>query len=228
MPRKVDPHWGDDGFHDPEPFALTVEQGTELAALIGVEPSSKEAGNLSAAVEDIGTQYNNWHERGPAAFTRAEAREALELLLKRKTCINSATLTGLNGLAYDRFLDALHAIAPAPANPDETVFSALLAGDFSETVLRRAMEHAIEELKAQKGPERQGEVSWVVWELCRLYEKSTGKRATHSNKGKDLGYRQEPQSEAGRFVRQCFKLIDSKVLPSNISQAMRFYVKSRR
>ncbi len=68
----------------------------------------------------------------------------------------------------------------------------------------------------------------AVAELCRLLEKTAGQRATHSSRGEHMAYQQEPRSEAGRFVRECFQSIDEKVDATRISRAMRFFIESRR
>jgi hypothetical protein len=54
-------------------------------------------------------------------------------------------------------------------------------------------------LKPRKGAERSESLRWLVWELCELYKRETGKRVTNSATSKDQ-YKSAPQSPAGRFV----------------------------
>lgn len=226
MPRKIKLCWGDDGFHDTEPLTLTIDQAVELGALLGVECAPRKVRVIRAKLEEIGSCFRNWYKRGPTAFSRAQAYNALEELLKLER-IDYAVLTSLNGRAFDAFLDALHTMNSATIAPGETIYSALIGNRLSESNLRAAMQNATEELKSNTARDPAVEVPWAVAELCQLYEELTGTKATHSNKGKDLGYRQEPQSKAGGFVQHCFRLIDSSILPSQISLGMRHFIESR-
>ncbi len=226
MPRKVDPRWGDDGFPDVETFSLESSQAEELAGILGIAPGSRQIANVRAAVEDIGTQYWNWRGRGPVAFTRAEARKALEDLLETQP-IDYAALNTLNGRAFDCVFNALLMVKSTLVAPDDTVFSALSEGRLDEETLRKAVRSAIDELKSQKGPDRTGEIAWAVEWLCRHFEDMTGQRATLSNKGNHMGYEQSPQSPAGRFVQDCFKVIDPAVTGAQFSRAMRYFIERR-
>lgn len=227
MPRKVDPHWGEDGFEDVKPVELKADQAAELASLLAFAPRSKQASEIQAAVQEIGTCYRNWRRRGAAAFNRAEARESLEQILRRDR-LDYGTLSSLNGRAFQCLHDALTMMRPAPVSQGDTVFAALMEDRLAKDVIRAAIHDTIERLKASKGPDREGDIAWAVAELCRLYEVLTGRPATHSNKGKLLAYHIGPRSRAGRFVEACFALIDKEVRATQISSAMRLYVEGRK
>jgi hypothetical protein len=65
--------------------------------------------------------------------------------------------------------------------------------------LRCRVEAALADLERRKGAERSESLRWLVWELCELYRRETGKPVTNSAMSKDE-YKSEPQSPAGRFV----------------------------
>ena len=226
MPRKVDPRWGEDGFGDIEPVCLKDDQARELAAILGFSPDSPKVADIRFAVDDIGTTFRNWRKRGASAFTRAEARKALEEILRTKN-IDYAALTSLNERAFQCVHDTLLMMKPAPVGSGDTVIVALTEDRLDEEVLRTAVLRGIKRLKAVKGPEREGDLAWPVAELCRLYEEVTTRKATHSSKGEHMAYQQEPQSDAGQFVRMCFRQIDDRVSHTQISRALRFFIESR-
>lgn len=227
MPRKIDPRWGEDGFGDVEPVCLKAGQARELAEILGFASDSSKVADIRSAVDDIGTTYRNWHGRGASAFTRAEARKALEEI-HQTSHIDYAALTSLNERAFQCVHDTLLMMAPAPVGRSDTVIAALMENRLDEEVLRDAVRTGIERLKARKGPDREGDLAWAVAELCRVYEGLMGQTATHSNKGEHLAYESGPQSKAGRFVRMCFRHIDPQVRDTQISRGMRLYIKGRK
>ena len=227
MPRKVDPHWGKNGYEtDWLPVELNGDQTERLARSLGVDPSSSKADELREAITDIGNTYRRWKDRGAAAFSRAQARHALEELLTDGS-IHTAALTALNERALQCLHNSLLMTKPPPVEGGDSVTAALFEGRLDEATLRRAVQGAVDRLKKRKGPDRDGELGWAVAELCRVYEEQTGRKATHSSKGKHMAYVQEPQSEAGRFVRQCFLLIDAKASAAKISGALRAFGERR-
>ena len=226
MPRKVDPRWGEDGYHDWFPITLTDAQAAALAGVLDIDLASSKVKLLRYDVAYIGDAYWRWKGRGASAFSRAEARKALEDLLKAEH-VDYAALTALNERAFQSVFDSLCMMKPALISPDDSVHSALSEGRLDEEVLRKAMRTAIDWLKAQKGPGKKGELAWAVDKLCRIYEDLTGRKATHSTKGEHTGYVQEPRSRAGRFVQACFALIDSHVTDAELSRAMRQFIESR-
>ena len=227
MPRKVDAHWGDDGFHDPEPFVITDTGARGLLDLLDIDAEDALCEAFKRDVEEIGSQFKNWHKRGPSKFSRAEARKALVDLL-RYNRIGHAELTLLNGRAFDYFLNELTIIGAPWDGEDETIFEALIADRIPEDLLRTVIQSAIDFIDKQKGPNREAEIAWVVAELCRVFETYTGRQATHSNKGELLAYETGPQSAAGKFAQSCMALIAPDIGKTQISTAMRRYIGKRR
>lgn len=227
MPRAVDPKWGEDGYDDWPLFELSAAAAAALARTLDIDPNSPRVADLRVAVTDIANTYRRWKGRGAGAFSRAEARKALEQVLEAEL-IDYAALTALNERALQCLMDSLLTMRPAPVRRGGSVLSALMEGRIDEAKLRSAVRHAIERLKASKGRDRQGELSWAVAELCRLYEDVTSEKATHSNKGQHLAYEQEPRSKVGRFVTECVRLMDPEIGPSRISRAMRHFIEIRK
>jgi len=227
MPRKVDPRRGEDGYEkDPVPITPGDAEVEALATMLGIDPPSSKVEELRSAVIDIGNAYRRWKRRGAGAFDRAQARRALEELLAADR-IDNAAVTALNERALHCLLDSLLMASPSPAGPGDCVTVALFEDRIDEAPLRDAVRDAVARLKATKGPDRDGDLAWAVTELCRLYEEMTGRPATHSSKGEHMAYEQEPRSEAGRFVRECFRSIDDGVGAAKISRAMRHFIKGR-
>lgn len=194
--------------------------------MLGIDPASSKADELRSAVTDIGDTYRRWKDRGAGAFDRGHARRALEELLAAGR-IDYAALTALNERALQYVHDSLLMTRLPPIGPGDSVTAALIENRIDEATLRRAVQDAISRLKAKKGPDCEGKLAWAVAEMCRLYEELAGRRATHSSKGERMAYEQEPRSEAGQFVRQCFRSIDGKVGAVKISRAMRHFIESR-
>jgi hypothetical protein len=65
--------------------------------------------------------------------------------------------------------------------------------------LRYRVQETLAGLARRKGAERSESLRLLVWELCELYKRETGKPVTNSAMLKDK-YQSEPQSPAGRFV----------------------------
>jgi len=65
--------------------------------------------------------------------------------------------------------------------------------------LRWRVKEILASLERRKGAERSESLRWLVWQLCELYKRETGKPVTNSAMSKDQ-YQSEPQSPAGRFV----------------------------
>ncbi len=227
MPRKVDPHWGEDGYDGWLPVTLADAEVADLAKMLGIRPGSLKSDDLQSAITYIGNAYRRWKNRGAGAFSRAEARRALEMLLEIDH-IDYAVLTTLNERAFQCVHDSLIMTKPAPVDLGDSVVRALMEKRLDGALLRHAVKDAIARLKAMKGPERDGDLAWAVAELCRLYEEATGRRATHSSKDKDITYQQEPHSEAGQFVRMCFRLIDEKASATQINRALRYFIENRK
>jgi hypothetical protein len=72
--------------------------------------------------------------------------------------------------------------------------------------LRRRVEQILDGLEHQRGPERFESLQWLVWELCELYRRETGRPVTNSARAEGK-YTSEPQSAAGRFVLAAVKAL---------------------
>jgi hypothetical protein len=68
------------------------------------------------------------------------------------------------------------------------------------------IERALARLEARGGPERAINLGWLVWRLCDLYHRETGKPVTSSAVA-DYCYKGIPQSLAGRFVLACAEVL---------------------
>ena len=97
--------------------------------------------------------------------------------------------------------------------------------------LRHRVERVLVGLEQRHGPERYESLRWLVWELCDLYHRETGRRVTNS--ADDVSrcnfsgtrYTGTPQSPAGRFVLATVKILQpSEALPRAVLFAMREYV----
>lgn len=227
MPRKDDPRWGEDGYENyPTLMQLSDDEAAELARMLGLDPASEKAKALRSDVKTIGDDYRRWKTAGASAFTRAEARKALEQLLDQER-ITPAALRSLNWRAQNCVYDALLEMGIPPITSEAFLTVSFYGDQSDQSQVRQAIADAIARLKARKGQERDGDTAFIVAELCRLYERLTGRQVTHSNKGKHMAYEQAPQSDAGQFVHQCFMSIDPELPPSKISLAMRFFIEGR-
>jgi hypothetical protein len=72
-----------------------------------------------------------------------------------------------------------------------------------ERLLRR-VELALGRLERRHGPERAISLGLLVWALCNLYHRATGKPVT-SSAVEDYRYTGVPQAPAGRFVLECVR-----------------------
>jgi hypothetical protein len=72
--------------------------------------------------------------------------------------------------------------------------------------LRYRVEQALERLEQRRGPERCESLRWLVWQLCDLYHRETGRRVTNSAvrashcNASGTNYTAKPESPAGHFV----------------------------
>jgi len=174
-------------------------------------------------LSEIATYFLERHGHRTERFTRAEARAALEDIRKSRS-YSYASLCSLNALAESYLV-----LPMAIATQGLTFESGQMLGDLmtdriDPTYIEQAVDMAIQDLKAKKGADHKREIYLAVSKLCDLYENLSGKPVTHSNKRTDLSYIQEPQSEAGKFVSQCFQLFDNSVRATQISASLRAYV----
>jgi hypothetical protein len=97
--------------------------------------------------------------------------------------------------------------------------------------LRHRVERVLAGLEQRHGPERYESLRWLLWELCDLYHRETGRHVTNSPdnvsqcNASGTRYTGEPQSPAGRFVLAVAKILrPSEALPRAVLFAMREYV----
>lgn len=169
MPRKVDPCLGDDGFHVPELFEVSLDEIRPLAEILGIAERSSEIEQLRSDVKYVGRCYHNWHKRGATAFTRAQAQAALKVLLGQNE-MNYAAVSMLNGRAMNELENSLLMRRPKSIPPDMSITQALFNDELTDSELRDAAEVAIVRLAATKGPDPEGDICMVVAHLCRVYE----------------------------------------------------------
>jgi hypothetical protein len=74
-------------------------------------------------------------------------------------------------------------------------------------------------LDDRSGPKSRPSLDLFVLSLCGLYERITGKPATH-NPYEKTQYTGAPKSAAGRFIEFIVRKVDPKVTPMQISTAM--------
>lgn len=226
MPRAVDPRSGEVGFEtEPEQFAPERETTLDILERSGLSLAGPDIVRLTFDLADIRTCYHRWKGRGAASFTRAEARESIDQVLRLDT-ISGVSLCSLNGRAEAEVHNELCTTSPCPAPAGMTIVAALDRDLINETVLRAALEGAKKRLTETKGPDRDADLAWCVQELCKVYEALFDRETTHWNRDGRL-YSPEPGSPAGRFVLACMRVIDPKVPNHTISGCMRKYIEAR-
>jgi len=78
-------------------------------------------------------------------------------------------------------------------------------------------------LDVRSGPTSRPSLHLFALSLCELFERITGKLATH-NPYLKIDYKGVPHSAAGRFVEFIVRLVDPSVKPTQISTAMAYAV----
>lgn len=238
MPRRVEVFPGYDGYSEVDAFELTDVQMDSLAELLGPLFDSNHRDYLRRQVEEVGNQWRNWHERGASAFSRAEAREALDNLACADV-IDREGIEKLNGRAEQLLHDHLCMSKGIASVVGDSVWKALVEDRIPEPFIRRALANAIASLKSRKGAEPQGDIHICVRELSGLYQELTGRYVTHSvNKNDPCDARSH--SHAGEFVTACFECFgvidredrhakhENARMERRISAALRDFVHARR
>jgi hypothetical protein len=223
MPRPVDPKFGQDGYEEgAASFSVEREDLSGVLAALGQAGDADLAANLRACLIDVGSRYWRWNGRGADAFSRAEARKGLQLLLAESP-IDSAAISGLNERAQQLVHDHLALIDPSLLPSGLTAAEALFRDQIPERHIRDAVMSAVEALTHQKGQDINHGLRICVGELCQIYQELTGKSVTLSNKDGRL-YTREPGSEAGRFVHACVGLIDPEVPDHRLNGVIRLWI----
>lgn len=227
MPRKTDPHSGEDGYETVPLRPFDADAVRTLILKFKPDAAQEAVDGLVDEIHDLQQRYWRWRGRGASAFSRAEARKGIELFLAGDAH-TWAEISVLNERARDVILN--HLLMMKDLLPDETeptVFQALIEGRVREAVIERAAREALARIKAQKGADTEGDIPYVVAELCVLCENFTGRPVTHFNRSRTADYAPDPQSEGGRFVQAIMQVIDPDIRNTKVSSALRSAVGSR-
>lgn len=220
MPRPVDPKSGQDGYEiEPADFVVSPQDVQPLLEFLE-DRSEGLATRLTDNLLAIGTRHRRWKHRGAQAFSREEARKALDVLLKLSS-ITCASVTSLNERALHAVIDQLGLMTllrePAGASITEMLYADRLDG----RVLGLAASRARHEILKTKGPETDIGVMYCVFDLCALFEQLSGQPVTLSNRDEDRAYTQDARSRGARFVHGCYRLIDEDVLNHQLNGHIR-------
>lgn len=233
MPRAVNPHLGDDGY-DTEIGGDAPVAPNEVEKLLYVLPSDHcvNANDLARGLTAIRMNYRRRAKRGAEAFTRAEARAALDKVLSHPV-VTSHAVVSLN----ERVLSAVHDQLMRMKGiwgPDDSPFVMLYNEALSAETLRAACVGARELMMGTKGPEPGAALPICVDELCALYEKLTCTLMTLSNKGEDRVHISAPCSAGGKFVLEAARLVIGEwrnphpnKMPSAVSSCIRDWISNR-
>lgn len=223
MPRPVDPRAGEDGYEtEPADFNIRPQDLQPVLDVLGPLPDPFTS-RLAEEISAIGTRHHRWRNRGANAFSRAEARKALDVLLAHPP-VTSVGITSLNERALQLVVDRLALKKLLRDPPDASVAEMLYADRFDHRLLELVVREARQELLDTRGPETDIGVMYCVRDLCALFESLSGEKVTLSNKDADRAYTQDPGSMAGRFVHACYRLIDKGVLNYEINGHVRGWI----
>lgn len=223
MPRKVDPHWNEDAENWDDPGDARPLDTDNLALSIGLNPGTEKANKLNLFLFSIRHDYRSNHKFHTQKYTRAEARRAL-VEFRDQGQFDSIEMAAMNARAEECLFDELALVSDELKYHDAFLRPKSDETDNDESVIRKAIGAAIRKLNASKGPEKSTEILFAIERLCRLYQDLTDNPVTHSNKGENLAYVQEPVSDAGKFVRDCFLIIDDSVRETQLNRGLRKYV----
>jgi hypothetical protein len=200
MPRRINTHHGDDGFHDVEPLEVSDAALKEIAEHLGQTDADTIAG-LRHQLTNIAALYRNWDGRGPKRFTRGEAGAALEELLKLER-ITGPDIMRLNGRAEDAMINALWQRGLVKG-----LTRRLAHDEISDDILREAARSVRDEMMTQRGPDADHEIDWLIDELAKFYTRITKKDVTHHNRPAAGAHSSRSATPAGQFITACVKLI---------------------
>ncbi|MDA3887300.1 MAG: hypothetical protein PF443_00580 [Allgaiera sp.] len=222
MPRKTDPRVGERTDDIPTDFADDLVFGEDFYRLIPATVSSECFPDLVDDIRHIVGRFLWAKKAGPRRYSRAEAMAALDALMKGGD-FSIEALSELNERAWDMLYDELAGsggdlfmlrhLRTNPVSDAETAAAAMRARKYFE--------------EARPGREVDLALRELVANLCLVWETFTGQDVTLSNKGKHLAYRQEPQSEGGRFILSVIRYFWPDVVPSQVSRELRDYVQRR-
>lgn len=227
MPRKIDPRSGEDGYSEWPEKAFDKQAARTLIQEFAQDAERKAIDDFVEEIRSLQQRYWRWKNRGSAAFSRAEAGKSIELFLAGDTH-GWTEIDGLNERARTELLDRLLAMKGIMlGGSDRSVFQALLENQIPQEKIRTAAREALADLKAQKGPDPERLITYIVARLCEIYEAMTGTPVTHSNRSRTADYTPDPQSRGGRFVLAMMRVIDSKTLNTRVGWALRSLIEDR-
>lgn len=206
MARAVNPRLGEDGYGlAPLPSSRLSEQEVKpLLEYFGAR-STVRLTDLTQWLAEIELQYFKGADRGADAFSRAEARAALDHVLKQAK-VTCHDVICLNERAIDAVINELMMTLKAPKKGGGVV-ERFYANQLRRPAVRAACEAARVRLVDTHGPDRNFAMAHCVSQLCELYESLAGTKITLSNKGEHLAYVEAPCSIGGEFVFEALKLI---------------------
>jgi len=220
MLRKVDPHRNEQTQDWPTDFVETFDLPDTIEDLVPGNLSPEQKNLALDQIRYALGEYKWEQEAGPHRYSRAEAAKGLKDLVATGDFTRPA-LAALNQRAYNLLYDL---------TPDPDAKRWMLEFDSSEPpeiALRSGVDRVLNMLNANKGPERSVPLYVLVARLCFAFEAATGQPVTHHTKTNDLGYSQEAQSEAGKFVTAIIRATFEDVRPTMINRHLRAFVKVR-
>lgn len=233
MPRAVNPKLGDDGYAGDPVRDWKLVASDVLPLVSHLAETSLDAPELAQLLSGIGAEYHRRADRGADAFTRAEAREALDVILALPSLTAHAVIS-LNERALSAVHEQLMMMRGIWVKGDSPI--EMLYGDqLPAETLRSACQAAREKLAAGNGPYQYTALHICADELCGLYEWLTGRLVKLSNKtGENLEYSRAPCTPSGLFVYRAIELIIGgaptrldKWLPTKVSGYVRRWIQDR-
>jgi hypothetical protein len=233
MPRAVNPHLGDDGYDTDIGDDVVVTPNEVENLLNGLTCDHRvNANDLARTLTAIRMNYRRRAKRGIEAFTRAEARAALDKVLVHPV-VTAHEVISLNERALSVVHDQLIKMKGI-WEPDDSPFEMLYNDALPAETLRAACVGARELMMSTKGPELGAALPICVDELCALYEKLTGTLMTLSNKGENRVHISAPCSTGGKFVLEAARLVIGEwrnphpnKMPSAVSSCIRDWINNR-
>lgn len=209
MPRAVNPRLGDDGYGTAAlPRVRLYKRQVDALMRYFEKTPSVSVTQLTRYLSEVGMQHRRGADRGYMAISRAEARAALDYVLKLPV-ITGEDIMLLNGRAFDAVFNELMMTAVVHGD-DDSVFDQIFRDQLDPACLRAACEAARMSFVGKRGPDPDNALYACAADLCHLFEVLAGTHVTLSNKDTYGDYRQIPASDGARFVREALILITGR------------------
>ncbi len=227
MPRKVDPKWGEEGVARlSDLFSPEEVDFPKMRQALDVEVLDEAWARMCSKIMRSLERFIVWNNSGPSVATRAEARRALELLLREEP-ISRRSLDSLNGRASDELLNDILVRADSE-NPEAIALARILTGSAGEPEqLRPAIMSCIDRIKSKKGPNPRGNLCWLVCSICETYEDETGEQITLYNKSEGRDRWGTPTGQGVTFVKEAVRAIRPDTSDSELTSGLRKFVQRR-